>query len=121
MSSLQIKKTKALTRTIKGVIFFPTEIPKKFYPGIQAWVEDKCPDHATVYDHADHLISCGIDIVDAVVYRGTYIRVRDNLKVKEKELRILPLTTSRLLLATPKLKVKAIQVANTQEHHKLNR
>jgi hypothetical protein len=121
MKSLALKKPKSYTKTIHGVVFWPAERPKNFFPGIHAWIEKGCPDKATVYDHADHLQVCGITITDALLHRGVYIRLPHPIPAKEKTFNVLPLTTSKLLLAEKKSSVNLIQAANTQEHHKLHR
>jgi hypothetical protein len=113
-------KVKPVTKTVSGLIFFPTSRPDKFYPSVLAWIEAGTPDNAFVYDSADTLLGCRIPIIDGTFHRGMFTRIPRLLKPIKASI-IFPSTLLvKILPAKIVDSVAGIRGANTKDHHKLN-
>lgn len=70
-----------IRKKIKGLVF---TCPKGAYRSVEAWLEAKAPDGATIYDTSTQLRAYGIPIVDAMLVDGVYYKTTKEVPLKSK-------------------------------------
>ena len=117
--SSKTHKVTRLTRTVRGIVFWPKKLPHPFYPSVHAWAEAGYPDDVWVYDSVDTLRAYNIKILDAHSVFGVWARLPRLLKEEEREITVVSSLSVEVTPARPKKKLKGIVAADTKSHNKL--